>query len=281
MMISTPTLTIADLLKGDIKLASPPTTYLTLKNIVDDPSKTAQDAAFVIEAEAALAMRLLKIVNSAFYGFPSQVSSIATAITLVGMRELQNLVLATVVIERFSDLPGQLLSIHDFWSKNLRSALIARELDKHFGKKYPDTAFLCGLVHNIGQLVMYRRIPVLAREVDLLIQANMSAEIDEASLEQQVIGFDHFQLGAELCRLWKLPEVVVESIRLHQYPDHIGRHAEIATVVRLAAYYSRVDTPYNGIVANGFQLSPEEVSAMIDKTHDEFEVIFKLFYPSK
>lgn len=280
-MISTTTLTIADLLKGDIKLASPPTTYLTLKKIVDDPNKTAGDAAYVIESDAGLALRLLKIVNSAFYGFPAQVSSITTAISLIGMRELQNLVLATVVIERFSDLPGQLLSIHDFWSKNLRCALIAREFDRHFGKKYPDTAFLCGLVHNIGQLVMYRRIPVLAREVDLLIQANISTEVDEPMLEQQVIGFDHFQLGAELCRLWKLPDIVVESISLHRYPDHIGRHAEIATLVRLANYYSQVDTPYDGIVANGFELSPEQASNIIDKTHDEFEVIFKLFYPSK
>jgi HD-like signal output (HDOD) protein len=281
MMISAPTLTIADLLKGDIKLASPPTTYLALKKVVDDPNKTAKDAAFVIESDAAFAMRLLKIVNSAFYGFPAQVSSIPTAITLIGMRELQNLVLATVVIERFSDLPGQLLSIHDFWSKNLRCALIAKELDKHFGKKYSDTAFLCGLVHNIGRLVMYRRIPLLAREVDLLIQSNHSANIDEAGLEEQIIGFDHFQLGAEFCRLWKLPEVVIDSIGLHRYPDHIGRHADIATMVRLANYYSGLDGHYDGIVANGFELSPEQVSAIIDKTHDEFEVIFKLFYPSK
>lgn len=280
-MISTPTLTIADLLKGDIKLASPPTTYLALKNIVEDPTKTARDAAFVIEGEAALAMRLLKIVNSAFYGFPAQISSINTAITMIGMQELQNLVLATVVIERFSNLPGQLLSIHDFWAKNLRCALIARELDVHFGRKYPDTAFLCGLVHNIGLLVMYRRIPVLAREVDLLIQANRTAEVDEASIEQQVIGFDHFQLGAELCRLWKLPEVVIDSIRLHRYPDHVGSHAQIATLVRLANYYSRVDTPYDGVIANGFELSPEQISLILDKTHNEFEVIFKLFYPSK
>ncbi len=281
MMILTPSLTIADLLKGDIKLAAPPTTYLALKKIVDDPNKTAQDAVFVIESDAALAMRLLKVVNSAFYGFPSQVSSIAKAITLIGMHELQNLVLATIVIERFSDLPGQLVSIHDFWAKNLRCALIAKALDSHFGGKYPDTAFLCGLVHNIGQLVMYRRIPVLAREVDLLMLANVSADIDKADMEQQVIGFDRFQLGAELCRLWKLPDIVIESIGLHRYPDHVGRHADIAGLIRWADYYSCLDAPYDGIVANGLELSAPEISLILDKIHDEFEVIFKIFYPSK
>ncbi len=281
-MISAPNLTVADLLKGDIKLASPPTAYLALKRIVDDPAKTLKDAAVIIENDAALAMRLLKIVNSAFYGLPSQVSSIATAISLIGMRELENLVLATVVIERFSDLPGQIMSIHDFWAKNLRSALVSKELDMHFGRQFPDTAFLCGLVHNIGQLVMYRRIPVLAREVDLLIQSNANSDVDEATVEEQVIGFDHYALGAELCRLWKLPLVVIDSIALHRYPDHTGPNTHIAALVRLAHYFSRAETAQEGmLVADGLELTADQLTSILDKVHNEFEVIFKLFYPTK
>ena len=226
------------------------------------------------------AMRPWLYGYSKFYGFPAQISSVATAITLIGMRELQNLVLATVVIERFSDLPGQLFSVHDFWAKNLRCALIARELDARMGKNYTDTAFLCGLVHDVGQLVLYRRIPILAREVDLLVQSQLPGEIDQAGIEQQVIGFDHYELGAELCRLWKLPPVVVDSIRLHRYPDYVGNNAKIATLIRLADHFSRVDNPYDVLTANGFDLSPEQISQVMDKTHDEFEEIFKLFFPS-
>ena len=281
-MVSAPNLTVADLLKGDIKLASPPTAYLALKRIVDDPARTVKDAAAIIENDAALAMRLLKIVNSAFYGLPSQVSSIATAISLIGMHELQNLVLATVVIERFSDLPGQVMSIHDFWAKNLRSALVSRELDMHFGRQYPDAAFLCGLVHNIGQLVMCRRVPVLAREVDLLVRSNVSFEIDEAGLEEQIIGFDHYALGAELCRFWKLPLVVIDSIALHRYPDHTGPHAHIAALVRLAHYFSRAETAQGGaVIADGLELTAGQLASILDKVHNEFEVVFKLFYPTK
>jgi HD-like signal output (HDOD) protein len=280
MLISSPaSLTVADLLRGDIQLASPPNIYFALKKVIDDPNKTAQDASFVIESDAGLATKLLHIVNSAFYGFPSKISAVSKAIALVGMRELQNLVLATVIIERFSDLPGQQFSIHDFWARNLRCALIARELDMLHGKTYADSAFLCGLVHNIGQLVMYRRIPVLAREVDLRMQVQLPAIAEEAVIEQEVIGFDHFQVGAELCRLWKLPEIVIESIRLHRYPDHIGAYADIATLVRVSNYFSKVDTAYDPIVANALELAPEQISSILDKIHDEFEVIFKLFYP--
>lgn len=280
MIISSPTLTINDLLKGDIKLASPPIVYLSLQKVIDDQTKTAKDAAVVIESDAALALRLLKIVNSAFYGFPAQISAVSTAITLIGVRELQNLVLATVVIERFSDLPGQLFSVHDFWAKNLRCALIARELDAQMGKQFTDTAFLCGLVHDIGQLVLYRRIPILAREVDLLMQSQPPEAADLAVIEDQIIGFDHYQLGAELCKLWRLPVPVVESIRLHRFPDYVGNHAQIATLIRAADQFSRVDNHYDAFMANGFELSAEQISQAMDKTHDQFEEIFKLFFPS-
>lgn len=283
MLISSlPALTVSDLLRGDLQLASPPSVYFALKTILDDPTKAPKDAAFVIEDDAALAAKLLKIVNSAFFGFPSQISSIARAMTLVGTRELQNLVLAAVIIERFSDLPGQAFSIHDFWARNLRCALLSREFDAQQGKKYADSAFLCGLVHNIGQLLFYRRIPVLAREVDLMLQSKMQTDaMDEVLMEQRVIGFDHFQAGAELCRLWKLPEVIVESIRLQAFPDHIGAYADIAAIVRLANYFAKIDQAYDATVATGLSLSAEQISSIVDKTNDEFEAIFKVFYPGK
>lgn len=280
MMISAPALSVTDLLRGDIQLASPPTIYSALNKVIEDPYKTVRDAAFVIENDAGLAARLLKIVNSAFYGFPGKVNSIATAITLIGTRELQNLALATVVIDRFSDLPGQLFSMHDFWAKNLRCALVAREIDAQLGKKFADTAFLCGLLHNIGQLVMYRRIPVLAREVDLLIQSQAGNDVDEVVIEQQVIGFDHFQLGGELCRMWQLPMTVSESIVLHDRPDDTGPHALIAGIVRNANALSQIDTTGDILTIQPSLLTPEQISLILDKTHDEFEVIFGLFYPA-
>jgi HD-like signal output (HDOD) protein len=275
-------LTITDLLRGDLQLASPPTVYFTLKRIVDDPNKSPKDAAFVIENDAALSAKLLKIVNSAFYGFPAKIASIEKAINLIGTRELQNLVLSTIIIERFSDLPGQTFSMHDFWARNLRCAILSREFDQQAGKKYADAAFICGLLHNLGQLLFYRRIPVLAREVELLLESKLQAEPNEMILiEQEVIGFDHFQAGAELCRLWNLPELIIESIRLHAFLSETGPFADIAAIVRLADNFSHMDTPYDAITVNGLSLTTEQIGSIIEKTNYQFEAIFKLFYPSK
>ncbi|WP_367155206.1 HDOD domain-containing protein [Methylomonas sp. HYX-M1] len=279
MTIFTQTLKAEDLLRGDLKLASPPTVYLALTKVIEDPNKSNRDAAAVIESDAGLAMRLLKIVNSAYFGFPAKVSSLPLAVSLIGVRELQNLVLATLVIERFSELPGQQFSIHDFWARNLRCALAARHLDVLSGKKYADTAFLCGLVHNIGQLVMYRRIPVLAREVDLLLRAQTSPDIDEAMIETQIIGFDRYQVGAALSTMWKLPPIVTDSIRLHRFPDFTGQHAQIATLVRLANQLSKADMPGLSAAIDGVDLSVEQISVVLDRVHEEFATLFDLFYP--
>lgn len=274
-------LTVDDLLRGDIQLASPPAIYLALKNIVDDPNKTIEDACYVIESDATLAMKLLKIVNSAFYGLPGQISSIPKALAMVGMRELQNLALTTIIIERFSHLPGLHFSMHDFWARNLRIALITKELDVHWQRGYADTAFLCGLVHHIGQLVMYRRIPVLAREVELLLQVHGINEVDESLIQRQVIGFDHFEVGAVLAQLWHLPLVVVQSIKLHHEPCCDELYAEMAGMVNVACQLSQLSLPpYPALSNPDYSLTPEEVCYILDKTHQDFENLFKLFYPS-
>jgi len=272
-------LSIADLFQGNLQLASPPTVYSELQAVIDDPTKFLADAAFIIEKDAALAINLLKIVNNAFYGFPAQISSISQAINLIGTKELQNIVLSTIVMERFSNIPSELMSMHDFWARNLRCALISQEIDHHLGKEYNHAVFICGLLHHIGQLVFFLRIPELTRETSLILQAMENpSDIDERKAEESVIGFNHYQAGAALTELWKLPEVITASIKLHAYPGHTGTYQKIAAIVRLADGYSHIDRDWSTIDTSSLNISTYELSEIIDKTHERFEEIFKVFY---
>ncbi len=280
MLNNLPTdLAISDLFTGDLQLATPPTLYFELQKIIEHPAKTIADTAAVIEKDASLSARLLKIVNSAFYGFPSKIVSIDRAINLIGTKELQNLVLGTIIVDRFSEIPEDLISMDDFWARNLRCALIAQEIDCYLGKKYADSVFVCAILHNIGQLVFFRRIPSLAKEVLLMLQADDKSEpLDEVLFERRVIGFDHYETGAELTRLWKLPEIICESIRLHAYPDDTGKYFEIAAIVRLADHYSKMDD-FHEVPENTLHIPIDKMSEIIDKAFENFEKIFKAFYP--
>jgi len=270
---------VSDLLKKDLRLASPPNLYFELQKVIENPNKTIVDVAFVIEKDAALAIRLLKIVNSAFYGFPSKITSINHAINIIGSRELQTLVLATIVIDRFSGIPKDLISMHDFWAGNLRCALIAQEIDRYLDKSFVDSIFICGILHNIGQLVFFQCIPELAKKVCLSLQTDDVVKgRDEVKFEREIIGFDHFEVGSALTKLWKLPDVITESIRLHSYPDNAEEYTQVASILRVADTYSKLDDLDEEVKSN-LDIPISDMSEIIDKAYDQFDDIFKVFYP--
>lgn len=115
-------LTIADLLTGDVHLASPPNLYFELCRAADDPAATSENLAGIIGNDPNLCGRLLKIVNSAYFGLPGQIRTISRAITIIGIDELRTLVLGTLIIDKFSALPGGLPSMHAYWRNCLNCA---------------------------------------------------------------------------------------------------------------------------------------------------------------
>lgn len=273
-------LSIADLFKGDLHLASSPNIYFELQKTIEDPNKSLTDTAYFIEKDAALSLRLMKIVNSAFYGFPSKIVSIDRAINLIGAKELQNIVLSTFVIDKFSDLPCDLISMHDFWAQNLRTALIAQEIDSFLGKEFAESVFICGIMHHIGQLVIFRRLPELAREVSLMLQSQeLNTDAEETRLEENIIGFNHFEVGSELTRIWKLPSIITDSIRLHPQPENTEANQKIASIIRVANEYSKIDIDVNDFQINNLGLSKNDMAGIINNAYDDFEEILKVFYP--
>jgi len=271
-------LSISDLFQGDLQLSSPPCVYFELQKLIENSAKAVADAAFIIEKDAALSLRLLKIVNSAFYGFPSTISSIDRAINLIGYTELQNITLSMVVMEKFSDLPGELLSMDDFWSRSLRCALIAQELDFLLATKLTDCIFACGILHHIGQLVFFRRLPELARDISLALQSS-EAPTDQAEIrfENLIIGFDHYQVGAALSKRWGLPDMITQSIALHPYPDRIGAFQQIAAIIRTADYLSKTAANKPHLPNHLIALSTTDLTAILTQVNDKFDEIFQAF----
>ncbi len=114
----------------------------------------------------------------------------------------------------------------------------------------------------------------------MIVQAlDNPTDVDEINTERSIIGFDHYKAGAELTKLWKLPSIITESLRLHPYPDNAETYHKIASIIRLADSYSKIDLAYYDTVVTGLEISPTDLSTIIDKSYDEFEEIFKVFYP--
>ena len=222
----------SDLVAGIVELASPPEIYLRITQLLDDPASSSQDFARILQEDPALTARLLKIVNSAFYGFPSQVSSVSRAITLVGMRELRDLVLTATVMDTFNGLPNELVSIRSFWEESLRCAVLSRLIaERHEQGEMLESMLIAGLLHEIGHLVLYRKLPELIRECLLLQQAS---DIELYAAERQVIGFDYAVVSGTLLRKWRLPESLCDAIEFHIDPDQAGEQRLAAMMVSVA-----------------------------------------------
>ena len=132
-------------------------------DLINDPDASAAEIGDVISEDPALTARLLKIVNSAFYGFPSRIETVSRAITIVGTLELLDLILAASVVKAFSGIPSELVDMDQFWEHSLYTGVTARVLaGRH---RAPDTEryFVAGLLHDIGALVLYRQLPRQSR----------------------------------------------------------------------------------------------------------------------
>ena len=141
------------------ELISLPEVVLKINEMVNSEDTSAVEIAEVISHDPALSTRILKIANSSLYGGQRQIDSITRAVTLLGTKQIRDLVMATTAAKVFDGIPNEVISVEDFWHHSLYCALLARELAKLSKKVNADTMFTAGLLHDIGHLVMFNRVP--------------------------------------------------------------------------------------------------------------------------
>jgi len=186
-----------DMIEDNIELFSLPKIALRINQLIDEPSSTTEDISNLISKDAALTFRLLKIVNSPFYNFASQVDTVSKAIAILGTRELRDLVMATAVIDKFNNIPPGLISPEVFWRHNIACATAARTIASQLKIKNSERIYIAGLLHDIGKLVMYLGSSDLSIQLMGLMTVS---DVDITQLEEIAFGYTHGELGAELIK---------------------------------------------------------------------------------
>ena len=221
----------SDLLKGVVSVASLPGVYLRLSSVVSDPRSSAADVGRVIAEDPGLTARLLKLVNSAMYGFPSKIETVSHAISIVGTAQLQDLALATSVIRLFASMPEELVTMESFWRHSVACGVAARALASRRREVNVERFFVAGLLHDIGRPIMYMQVPAEARAA-----VTRSRETGEPLyvVEHALLGFDHSHVGSALLDQWKLPPSLREAVAQHHFPDRASRFPVETAVVHVA-----------------------------------------------
>lgn len=226
-------ITPASLVAEVRELASLPAIAAQINSMAADPRYSADEIGAVISQDAALAARLLRVANSPFFGLSTQISTVPRAIAVIGTKPLRDLALATFAVRSFKGIPNELVSMDDFWYHSLYCAIAARLLARHRKLPHSETLFVAGLLHDIGQLVLFNRLPEASRKV-LELASEDPHTLDSHHAERQIHGFDHAEVGGLLLDHWRLSPLIVEAVAKHHSPASAYVFPMEAAIVHVA-----------------------------------------------
>lgn len=223
--------TAENLTVGVETLASLPLVYQNVRQALDDPASSMTDLVGVIDVDPGLTARLLKLVNSPFYGLQRKVETVNRAVNLLGTKQVHDLALATCVVALFNGISFARMNMGRFWHYSVYCGLAARELAKCSQLLDGESLFVEGLLCDIGHLVIYEKVPELAE------QAMADAQRGGTPLfqaERAVIGCDYAQVGEALLRAWNLPAKMQLCVRYHIEPSETPEYGLEVSFIHIA-----------------------------------------------
>lgn len=237
-------------------LFSLPEVALRVNEILNSPEPLNDEIEAVIITDPAFTATILKIVNSAYFGFPSQIDTVSRAITIIGLKELRNLVFTVSVTTTFKGIPTELIDMDVFWYHSVTSGVLAKIIAKKLKRKESEKLFIGGLLHSVGKLIYFSQCPELSREV---LAVKDRGEDEMIRVEFEKLGFSYAELGAAFLASWKLPESLCSAIKNHLDPLNADKFIADAAILHVA-----------GAIANSI-----EPCAKHDFDFEELEPHFK------
>ncbi|EFI33229.1 metal dependent phosphohydrolase [Desulfonatronospira thiodismutans ASO3-1] len=199
--------------------------------LVQDPSSSTDQIAKVISKDQVLSAKVLKMVNSPIYGFPRRIGTIQHALVLLGFNVIRGLIISTSVFDIMAK------NMMGLWEHSLGCATACAGIAKQAGLKDPEEYSVAGLLHDLGKLVSIIQLPEIKEEVDALV---LEKDITYYQAEREVMGFAHDRINAWLADHWNLPLRLREGLVWHHRPKSAQHYPDVACVVHLGDFLSRI-----------------------------------------
>lgn len=268
------------------EIATLPEVTVKIIQIVENPKSTARDLHDVIRNDPALSARILKVVNSAFYGLPGQIASIDRAIVLLGLSAVKNIAIAASMTHLFNSGPAiEGFSGAEVWRHSVATGVASRMLSAAQGRPAVEESFLAGIIADLGLLVERQ---VFSKQLaEIIAQLNADGG-DFCELENQIIGADHQAFGMALAAKWRFPQPLCTTIGYHHKPHTLAAATrELPTLVCVAdVIVSRLnmgfstygeDTEIPLEFLDIIKLTPEKIQGVVDEVPQQVALVESIF----
>ena len=266
-------------IKGLKDLPTLPTMLVECNKLLEDPNVSANQLAKIIKADQAVSSKVLKLVNSAFYGLSGKVGTISQGIVILGFSTVRNIILSLSVLDllpKDADL-GE-FDISDLWKHSLGCAIISRVFAQRIGIKDPEEVFIAGLLHDIGKIIIAK---LFREEFVTILKTTHQEKKLFIDAERDVLGTTHDQIGGMLAKNWQLPATLSESISFHHNGEKTMKHAKLVYTIKLADIVTRglqigsggdrVIPEMNKTAWDTLNVSCNDIARWIDDLDEEFD----------
>jgi putative nucleotidyltransferase with HDIG domain len=202
---------IEDLI-NELEVPAMPNVIVRALNILKNPDSSSKELAQIVSYDQSLCTKVLTLVNSAYYGFNQQITSISRAITLLGMSKTKSIII-TVAMRPMLTKQGD----KELWEHSIKTAVGCEFLAKNLKAMDPDEAFVIGFLHDLGKIILHLKYGEKYEKALELVRTNDKNIIDT---EQAYFNADHSQLGSFLAKKWQLPLVITNAIKYHHNPEN-------------------------------------------------------------
>ena len=225
-----PPLNISDVIKENIQFVTLPSTFLKVHEAINNPRSSSRYIAKAVSLDISLSTKLLKLVNSAFYGFPRKIETLSQAVTLIGTKQLGYLAQGVSLIEHFKKIPDTVIDMKSFWHHSISCGIIARLLGDKQKISNSDAFWVAGLLHDAGRLFFLQGYPDYVRAV--FIRA-WEEHVTPDSIESGLWGLNHAEVAGLLFEKWHFPQTLENAVKYHHAP-HEAQSAIEPSIIHLA-----------------------------------------------